>query len=136
MAAHVFLAPLRTFVPIGSDYQQHAPVTERVPRKAALRRGGGCPETAARPHTTSRPRNMSKADILVIDERDGRREATRRGIPTTGTLGVLDEAAERGLLDFSRAMTLLQQTNFRASPELVQSFLDRDAERQRRSQQP
>jgi predicted nucleic acid-binding protein len=36
----------------------------------------------------------SRPDVLlIIDDRDGRREAARRGIATTGTLGVLNHAA-------------------------------------------
>ncbi len=59
MTAHVFLAPLYTFVQLGSNYQQCAQLVERIPRKAALRLRGSGPETAARSHTTLRPRNMS-----------------------------------------------------------------------------
>lgn len=33
------------------------------------------------------------ADQLIVDDRQGRREAERRGIPAIGTLGVLREAA-------------------------------------------
>ncbi|MGH9665919.1 MAG: DUF3368 domain-containing protein, partial [Bryobacteraceae bacterium] len=39
-----------------------------------------------------------KADLLLIDERTGREEATRRGIPVVGGLGVLQEAFRRGLV--------------------------------------
>jgi predicted nucleic acid-binding protein len=34
-----------------------------------------------------------QADQLIVDDREGRREAERRGIPAIGTLGVLREAA-------------------------------------------
>src|ERR1035441_6343948 len=37
--------------------------------------------------------------LLLIDDAAGRTEATRRGIPSTGTLGVLRAAATRQLLD-------------------------------------
>lgn len=67
------------------------------------------------------------AGALLMDERDGRREAIRRGLRVAGTLGVLEEAAVRGFLDLPTALTALQRTSFRASPALVQSFLDRDA---------
>jgi len=39
--------------------------------------------------------------LLLIDDALGRREASRRGIGTTGTLGVLSAAAEKGLVDLS-----------------------------------
>jgi predicted nucleic acid-binding protein len=39
------------------------------------------------------------ADLLLIDERRGRIEAKRRGLATTGALGVLLASAERGIVD-------------------------------------
>jgi predicted nucleic acid-binding protein len=68
--------------------------------------------------------------LLIIDDRDGRREATRRGIATTGTLGVLNDAAERGLIDLAAALDRLDRTTFRVSPALLRDLLER--ERQRR----
>jgi predicted nucleic acid-binding protein len=66
-----------------------------------------------------------RADLLVMDDRDGRREALRRGLRVTGLLGVLDEAAARGLINLPQAIQRLQQTSFRASPQLLQFLLDR-----------
>jgi predicted nucleic acid-binding protein len=48
---------------------------------------------------------------LLIDERIGRGVARRRGIAISGTLGALDEAADRGLLDFKDALSKLRQTS-------------------------
>jgi predicted nucleic acid-binding protein len=62
------------------------------------------------------------ADLVLIDERAGRREAARRGLSVAGTLAVLDEAAQRGLLDFDFAITRLRQTNFRLSPAILKAF--------------
>jgi uncharacterized protein len=66
------------------------------------------------------------ARLLLIDERRGRLEARRRGLATTGTLGVLLAAGQRGLID---AKAIYQQlstkTNFRSSPELESRFLER-----------
>jgi predicted nucleic acid-binding protein len=58
-----------------------------------------------------------QADQLIVDDREGRREAERRGIPAIGTLGVLREAATLKLLDIelllnaftARASMLLQK---------------------------
>jgi predicted nucleic acid-binding protein len=50
----------------------------------------------------------------------------------TGTLGVLEEAARRGLLNLPDALARLQQTSFRASPTLLRLLLERDAERKSR----
>jgi len=70
--------------------------------------------------------------LLLIDEGKGRREAQRRNLRITGTLGVLNDAAARGWVDLPSALERLRQTTFRASPRLLQSFLDRDAERKKR----
>lgn len=43
---------------------------------------------------------LLKADTLLINDRIGRREAKRRHIPVTGTLGVLADAHKAGLVDF------------------------------------
>ena len=68
--------------------------------------------------------------LLLMDEGSGRREASRRNLRITGTLGVLNDAASRGCVDLPSAFQRLRQTTFRASPSLLQSFLDRDAERE------
>ncbi len=49
------------------------------------------------------------ADLLLIDERDGAYIARSRGLRVTGTLGVLDRAADRGLVNFSQALKKLVQ---------------------------
>jgi len=61
---------------------------------------------------------LLNADELLIDDRAGRAEATRRRLRVTGTLGVLAGAHLAGLLDFDRAITRLHSTNFRLDPEL------------------
>jgi predicted nucleic acid-binding protein len=40
-----------------------------------------------------------KAERLIIDDLEGRREAAKRGLPVIGTLGILAQAARRNLLD-------------------------------------
>jgi predicted nucleic acid-binding protein len=66
------------------------------------------------------------ADLLLIDERKGRPEAKRRGLRTTGTLGVLLSARELGLIDAEAAYRrLLIETSFRTSAALEAQFLGR-----------
>jgi hypothetical protein len=57
----------------------------------------------------------------------------REAIVLTGTLGVLDAAAEEGLLDLPTAIGKLRKTSFFASPVLFKRLLDRDAARRSRS---
>ncbi|MHB8890235.1 MAG: DUF3368 domain-containing protein [Acidobacteriaceae bacterium] len=66
------------------------------------------------------------ADLLLIDEHQGRIEARRRGIATTGTLGVLLAAAEKKFIDVEAAyQQLMEQTTFRIAPALKAEFLKR-----------
>jgi predicted nucleic acid-binding protein len=69
--------------------------------------------------------------LLLMDEGKGRREAQRRNLRVTGTLGVLNDAASLGWVDLAAAIERLRQTTFRASPSLLQSLLDRGAKRRR-----
>ena len=71
--------------------------------------------------------------LLLMDEGYGRREASRRNLRITGTLGVLNDGAARGWVDLPSAIERLRQTTFRASPSLLQSLLDRDSKRKRES---
>lgn len=64
------------------------------------------------------------ADQLIVDELLGRREAERRSLPVIGTVGVLREAAEMGLLDLRSAFDRLRQTSFHVSPAILASLLN------------
>lgn len=63
------------------------------------------------------------ADLLLIDERKGTTAALRKGLDVTGTLGVLDLAARRGLVDLADAFARLKRTNFRYRQELFDALL-------------
>jgi predicted nucleic acid-binding protein len=65
------------------------------------------------------------ADRLIMDDRAARRVATQRNLIVIGTLGVLTEAADRGLIDFSDAIAQLRQTSFYLSPEVLTPLLQR-----------
>jgi len=74
------------------------------------------------------------ADLLLIDERQGRLEAKRRGIPTTGTLGVLLAGQRRGLINAEPALQrLINETSFRATPAVREAFVLQCRESQKRN---
>lgn len=71
--------------------------------------------------------------VVLIDEERARREAKRRGIRTTGTLGVLLEGTERGVFDGEAAfLRLTTQTSFRTSFQLREEFAAKFAELRKR----
>jgi predicted nucleic acid-binding protein len=47
-------------------------------------------------------------DILLMDESEGRREALRRHPQVTGTVAVLEKAAQRRLIDFRATLERLE----------------------------
>lgn len=67
--------------------------------------------------------DVLQADLLLIDERAGVRVARQKGLRVTGTLGVLDLAAERGLVDYAEAMQRLQRTTFHRPEALLKALL-------------
>lgn len=65
------------------------------------------------------------ADLLIVDDLDARQTAQNLGINITGMLGILGEAAKRNWINLSETLErLLQETNFRVSPKLIQALLD------------
>ncbi len=72
-----------------------------------------------------------KAERLIIDDLEGRREAANRGLPVIGTLGILAEAARRNFLDLPQALAALQATNFHVAPDLIELLLANDAKRRK-----
>lgn len=63
------------------------------------------------------------AGLLLLDDRAGVRLARRMGFRVTGTLGVLRQSAERGLLDLAEALERLKRTNFRYRQEIMDELL-------------
>ena len=63
------------------------------------------------------------ADLLLIDDRQGRREAERLNLQYTGTLGVLLAAARRDLVDLDEAIRRLRRTSFFLSDQVLRRAL-------------
>lgn len=70
-----------------------------------------------------------EADLLLMDDRRARVEATRRDMTAIGTLGLLERAALHNLLDLPEALARLLETNFRVDQALIDDLLARDASR-------
>lgn len=64
------------------------------------------------------------ADLVLMDERKGTQAALDRGLDVAGTLGVLQRAARRGLIDLADAFEKLKRTNFRYRQEIMDNLLN------------
>ena len=67
-----------------------------------------------------------KAAALLIDDRAGRNTAFRYGLVVIGTIGLLEQASARRLLELPQAMERLRQTNARLDANLIRGALERD----------
>jgi predicted nucleic acid-binding protein len=65
------------------------------------------------------------AQVLLIDDRRGRSEATRRGLRVTGTIGLLESGARRGLVDFAAAVKRLRGTRARLDEDVIKAAMVR-----------
>jgi predicted nucleic acid-binding protein len=64
-----------------------------------------------------------KADLLLIDDKDGRKAAKSVGIPITGTVGLLLRYYRRNKEDFKMALDELIAKGFRLSRREYEKFL-------------
>jgi predicted nucleic acid-binding protein len=64
-----------------------------------------------------------RADLLLIDEVQGRKVAAELKIPFTGTIGVLELAADQGLLNLKDAFARVKDTDFWISNKLLDERL-------------
>jgi len=71
----------------------------------------------------------SRSALLIIDDRDAVDFARQLGLATIGTLGVLDHAAARNLINLPAMLQRLRETTFRAPGRLVTLLLKQDADR-------
>lgn len=65
------------------------------------------------------------ASLVLLDEKKGRQAARDLGLVVTGTLGVLDLAARRGLVDLVDALKRLERTTFRTTPRLLRHIQEK-----------
>jgi predicted nucleic acid-binding protein len=69
------------------------------------------------------------ADLLLIDDSDGRKAAVQRHLAVIGTIGILERAALGKLLDLKQAIDRIRRTDFRVSDEFLNQTLQRHADR-------
>jgi predicted nucleic acid-binding protein len=69
------------------------------------------------------------ADAVLMDDRAGRNAAIQCGLAVVGTIGLLEQAAARGLIELPATLARLHQTNARLNPELIRAALARDQAR-------
>jgi predicted nucleic acid-binding protein len=72
------------------------------------------------------------ADAVLMDDRAGRSAAIHCGLAVVGTIGLLEQAAARGLIELPTALARLRQTNARLDPELIHAALARDQVRRQK----
>lgn len=63
------------------------------------------------------------AGLVLMDDRAGVAAGRGGGLTVMGTLGVLDLAAGRGMIDLRSALARLTATNFRIAPELIDALV-------------
>ncbi len=71
------------------------------------------------------------ADAILIDDRAAVAIASRLGLLSLGTLGVLDLAAEKELVDIPTMVAALAKTSFHMSQQLIEQLVRNDEVRRR-----
>ncbi|HTB85861.1 MAG TPA: hypothetical protein VK742_19615 [Candidatus Sulfotelmatobacter sp.] len=72
------------------------------------------------------------AAAVLMDDRAGRSAAVKCGLAVVGTIGILEQAAARGLIELPLTLARLCQTNARLDPELIQAALAREQARRQK----
>jgi predicted nucleic acid-binding protein len=70
-----------------------------------------------------------KADLVLMDDQEGVAVARREGLVVIGTLGVLDLAARRAMVDLAEAFARLKATSFYYRQGLLDALLAEHAKR-------
>ena len=69
------------------------------------------------------------ADLLLVDDRQARQAVISFGINITGTIGILDRAAQENLIDLETVINKLNETSFRISANVVQKLIEDNEKR-------
>jgi predicted nucleic acid-binding protein len=71
---------------------------------------------------------------LLLDDRAARKIATALGLPLIGTVGILEKAAEMGLIDLGDAFERLKATDFRFPPHVLDQIVAEFVEKSRHAE--
>ncbi|WP_436900518.1 DUF3368 domain-containing protein [Halovenus halobia] len=63
------------------------------------------------------------ADLVLLDERDGRRVARRHDLNVTGVIGVLLRGAKTGVVNLEHELQALREAGFWITDELYEQIL-------------
>jgi predicted nucleic acid-binding protein len=99
-------------------------------RSVGLRSSDSMPELDPGEEAAIRLAQEQGTAFLLMDDTKGRREAAKRGIRTTGTLGVLQAASQSGLLSLREVLPRLLQTNFYVATNLVDALVEEEDKRE------
>lgn len=72
-----------------------------------------------------------RADMVLLDEKEARHVAVGLNLRISGTIGVLEAAAELGLISLADSFRKLLGTNFRIDPGFLRDALARDEARRK-----
>lgn len=64
------------------------------------------------------------ANLVILDDKDARKIALKRGLEIIGLVGILRDAAELNLIDLSSNLQRLKQFGFRIKPSLLEKILN------------
>jgi predicted nucleic acid-binding protein len=120
LESHAAPEPIRRWMAAGATWLETRPVSDVSVDLEPL--GAGEREAI-------RLAEVTETAVVLLDEKKARRIARDRGLVVSGTLGVLDFAARRGLLDLPAALDRLERTTFRASPRLLRLVRERHSAR-------
>lgn len=71
------------------------------------------------------------ADLVLVDDRVGARAVRALGIPTIGTVGILELGSSRGLCPLKDSIERLRSTGFFVTEEIISAALTRDEQRRK-----
>lgn len=70
---------------------------------------------------------------VLLDEKEARRIANNKGVIVLGTIGIIERAATKNLLDIRRTFAVLTRTNFRINERLIAEAIHRHDQLKSRS---